>query len=89
MQRTIRHTGRDWLNPAIATFTDAARREVAAMRAAYPNLTPGYELADRAFIASLDGSPVAIQIISSTIAWAAPVIDTGVKGTDHLQFVLR
>jgi len=40
MQRTIRHAGREWSNPAIVRFTDAARQKVAENRAAFPHLTP-------------------------------------------------
>lgn len=47
------------------------------------------ELPGRAFMVSLDGSPVGIEITSDATNSPAPVIDTGVKGTDRLQFVLR
>jgi hypothetical protein len=39
MKRTIRHEDRDYVNPAIFTFTDAARREVDRMRSTFPGKT--------------------------------------------------
>jgi hypothetical protein len=39
MKRTIRHKDRDYVNPAIFIFTDAARREVDRMRSTFPGKT--------------------------------------------------
>jgi hypothetical protein len=36
MQRTIRDGDWDYVNPAIFTFTDSARREIERLRAAFP-----------------------------------------------------
>lgn len=47
------------------------------------------ELPDRALMVSLDGAAIGIEIESDVTTSKAPVIDTGVKGTDRLQFVLR
>ncbi len=37
MLRTIRHDNIDYVNPAIFSFTDAARREIYRLRSAFPD----------------------------------------------------
>jgi len=56
MQRTIRHAGREWSNPAIVRFTDAARQKVAENRAAFPHLTPVFGWATSIRVESGDGT---------------------------------